>query len=97
MNTQAVHVGIYDTLADWEVGAAIAHINKDDWQKSPGRYRVVTVGSTTEPIVTMGGMRIVPDTTLDRVDPAGSVSRMSRGQRQSLDELTVCRSGLLGE
>ena len=72
MTTETVHVGIYDTLADWEVGAAIAHINKDRWQKQPGRNRVVTVGLTADPIVTMGGMRIVPDTTLDHVNPADS-------------------------
>ena len=40
-----VHMAVYDTLADWEVGHATAHINGDDWQREPGRYRVRTVGA----------------------------------------------------
>jgi putative intracellular protease/amidase len=67
-----VHLAVYDTLADWEVGYATAHIDNPAWQRDPGRYRVVTVGETPDPVVTMGGMRIVPDVTLDAVDPAVS-------------------------
>jgi hypothetical protein len=50
--TKHVHMAVYDTLADWEVGHATAHINSDDWQREPGRYRVRTVGaaSGTRPV-----------------------------------------------
>ncbi len=41
-------------------------------QKHPGRYRVATVGVTTEPVTTMGGMRIVPDIALTELTPAAS-------------------------
>jgi putative intracellular protease/amidase len=70
--TETVHVAVYDTFADWEVGHAIAHINKPTWHKQPGRYAVSTVGSTLDPITTMGGMRVVPDTTLDKIRPQDS-------------------------
>lgn len=80
MTTETVHVGIYDTFADWEIGAATAHINKvDEMQRQSGRYRVVTVGLTLDPIVTMGGMRITPDVTLDQVDPADSAMLILAG------------------
>lgn len=72
MLTSTVHVAVYDTLADWEVGHATAHINRGPWHKQPGRFRVVTVGATTEPVTTMGGMRIVPDMQLDDLDPHDS-------------------------
>jgi putative intracellular protease/amidase len=62
--TETVHVAVYDTLADWEVGYAIAHVAKPAWQKRPGRYAVVTVGASTKPVTTMGGMRVVPDLAL---------------------------------
>ena len=39
-----MHLAVYDTLADWEVGHATAHINNGQWQRQPGRYRVATVG-----------------------------------------------------
>lgn len=72
MIPQTVHLAVYDALADWEVGFAIAHIRDPQWQQTPGRYAVATVGATAEPVVTAGGVRIVPDTTLSRFRPADS-------------------------
>jgi putative intracellular protease/amidase len=70
--TDTVHLGVYDTLADWETGHAVAHINDPQFQREPGRYRVRTVAASAEPVTTMGGVRITPDLTLDEIDPAGS-------------------------
>ena len=72
MSRKTVHVAVYDTLADWEVGAATAHINKLSWQKEPGTFEVKTIGLTADPIATMGGMRIVPDAVLADLTPADS-------------------------
>lgn len=69
---ETVHLAVYDTMSDWEPGHATAHINNDRWQRQPGRYRVVTVGESSAPVTTVGGMRIVPDVTLDELSPAGS-------------------------
>lgn len=70
--TQYVHMAVYDTLADWEVGHATAHINNGNWQREPGRYEVRTVGESGAPVRTMGGMTITPDLALDKLDPADS-------------------------
>jgi putative intracellular protease/amidase len=70
--TEIVHLAVYDTLADWETGFATAHINSPSWHTTPGRFAVSTVGASTEPITTMGGMRITPDVTLADLTPAGS-------------------------
>lgn len=67
-----VHVAVYEGLADWEVGHAIAHINGPDWHRTPGQARVVTVGETLEPIRTMGGMQVVPDLALADLRPDDS-------------------------
>lgn len=72
MTTETVHVAVYDTLADWEVGHAIAHIRNELGQRIPGRYDVTTVGESHDPVTTIGGMRILPDLTLDRLTPDGS-------------------------
>ncbi|MFI6313633.1 type 1 glutamine amidotransferase family protein [Nocardia fusca] len=72
MTPKIVHVAVFDTLADWEVGAATAHINNDAWHREPGAYRTRTVGVSTEPVTTMGGMRIVPDIALAELTPADS-------------------------
>ena len=70
--TECVHLAVYDTLADWEVGHAIAHIRNPNWQRRPGRYDVRTVALTAEPVRTMGGVRIVPDLLLTELSPADS-------------------------
>lgn len=70
--TETVHVAVYDTFSDWEVGYATAHINRPRWHREPGRFRVLTVGASREPITTTGGMRISPDVTLAELEPADS-------------------------
>jgi putative intracellular protease/amidase len=72
MEIKTVHVAVYDTLADWEVGHAVAHIRGDAYQHSPGRHRIVTVAESLKPVTTAGGMRILPDMTLAELDPANS-------------------------
>jgi putative intracellular protease/amidase len=74
-----VHVAAYDTLADWEIGYATAHINKPLWHKQPGRFAVATVGANRNPVTTMGGMRVVPDTTLDEVSSQDSAMLILAG------------------
>jgi len=67
-----VHVAVHDTYADWEPGFATAHINRPDWQRKPGRYVVRTVGVSLDPIRTSGGLRVLPDITLDELSPCES-------------------------
>jgi putative intracellular protease/amidase len=72
MPATPVYLYVTDTLADWEPGYAIAHIRKPSWQRTPGRYTVRTVGATAAPVTTMGGVRILPDTTLAEISPETS-------------------------
>ncbi len=69
---QTIHLFVFDTLADWEPGFVVAGINNPDGQKAPGRYQVRTVAATRDPVTTIGGIRIQPDTALDRLNPAES-------------------------
>lgn len=72
MQTRNVHVYVFDSMADWEVGHAIGYINQPDYQTHPGRYRVRSVGPSLEPVTTLGGLKIVPDMTLADLKPADS-------------------------
>lgn len=67
-----IHLAVYDTLADWETGHATAHLRTGRYQREPGGYEIVTVGFTTDPVRTMGGLRITPDIALEDLSPAGS-------------------------
>jgi putative intracellular protease/amidase len=70
MMNKLVHMAVYDTLADWEIGYAVANINTPVWHD--GGYEVVTVALTLEPVTTMGGLTIQPAQALAELDPAGS-------------------------
>ncbi len=68
MEKQIVHLFVFNTLADWEIGFAVAGINNPEFQKHPGRYRVQTVGLDAEPVTTIGGLTILPDITLNELN-----------------------------
>lgn len=79
MTESIVHVALYDTLADWELGYATAHIARPLWHRDPDRFEVRTVGATTAPVTTMGGMRIIPDLSLDDLTPQDSAMLILAG------------------
>jgi putative intracellular protease/amidase len=79
---ETVHLAVCDTMSDWEPGHAIAHINGQQWQRSPGRFQVRTVAETREPITTMGGMRIVPDVTVAELEPESSAMLILVGDQR---------------
>jgi len=79
MEKQIVYLFVFDTLADWETGYAIAAINNPADQKHPGRYSVQTLGLTSDPVTTIGGMTILPDVSLDEVD-AGAMIILPGGE-----------------
>jgi len=53
---------VFNGLSDWEPGLAVAEINKSQ------DYSVKTVGFNEDTIVTMGGISIIPDCTIDEIN-----------------------------
>ncbi len=72
MPKETVHLAVYDTMADWEHGHAVAHINDPRFQREPGRYKIVTVAPTLNPVTTAGGVRVVPDLAVTELRPRDS-------------------------
>src|SRR5262245_9209147 len=64
MTTQTVYLALTDQLADWEYGHVAAQVSLQQFQARPGRYEIRTVGLTTDPIRTIGGVRMLPDIAL---------------------------------
>ena len=60
----AVYVLVFDGFADWEPSHALAELRRH------GRYRVEVVGLTRTPVLSMGGLRVLPSLTIGEVDPA---------------------------
>jgi len=72
MRQETVHVFVFDTLSDWEPAYVVAGINNPMFQLQPGRYVIRTVGQSTKPVKTMGGITILPDMDLASLKPADS-------------------------
>jgi putative intracellular protease/amidase len=70
METFTAHLGIYNTLADWEVGHLLVELRTGRFTGTS--WNIVTVAESLEPITTMGGLHVQPDMVLDDLDPASS-------------------------
>lgn len=53
---------VFNGFADWEPALAICEINKQ-----PGN-KIITVGFTNEIVTSMGGLKVIPDITLEKID-----------------------------
>jgi putative intracellular protease/amidase len=58
MATPALHLLVFNGFADWEPAYALAEARRS------GGYDVVTVGFTTAPVRSMGGLAVTPDRAL---------------------------------
>lgn len=67
MTTRQVVLFVFDGFSDWEAAYALAGINHPQLQRQPGRFQVRTAARTTDPVTTMGGLRVQPDLPLEAV------------------------------
>jgi putative intracellular protease/amidase len=79
---------VFNGLADWEPALALCEIRKS------GKYEVLTAGHSREAVVTMGGLKVMPDIAIDEIEaretaifmlPGGN--RWEEGPDQRVDEL----------
>ena len=63
MPDKAVYLLVVDGFADWEPAHAVAELRRS------ANYRVETVGLTHDPVVSMGGIRVLPSKAVGELDP----------------------------
>jgi putative intracellular protease/amidase len=89
VSTATVHCLVFEGFADWEPAFALAEVRRS------GGLEVTSVGFTSSPVTSMGGLRVLPDRTLAdiRVDqvrllllPGGDLWEGSY-PREPLDQL----------
>src|SRR5262245_24162639 len=59
---QTAYFLIFDGLADWEAALALAEINKNN------AAEIVSVGFSEAPIMTIGGLQLTPQATIENLD-----------------------------
>jgi putative intracellular protease/amidase len=70
MIARTAHLALYDSLADWEVGYLLVELRTGRFTGSA--WNVVTVAESLDPVTSMGGVRMLPDVTVEDLDPADS-------------------------
>ncbi|MCX8129540.1 MAG: DJ-1/PfpI family protein [Clostridia bacterium] len=71
-----VYLYVFDTMADWEVGYLNAEVQSGryfkKWQEP---LKIVSIGNTKDTIVTMGGLRVIPDIAIEEfnIDDAAAL------------------------
>lgn len=67
---ESIYLAVYDGISDWEYGYVLAHINSQEFQAFPDRFVIKMVGRNKESIRTKGGLTVVPDLSLDKLNPS---------------------------
>jgi putative intracellular protease/amidase len=57
------YVFVFDGLADWEPALALCEIRKS------GKYEVLAAGHSRKTVITMGGLKVQPDVSIDEIEP----------------------------
>lgn len=66
MKNKKVYMYVFDTMSDWEVGYLTAELNTGRYfKKGLKPLKVTTVGIDKNPIITMGGLKVLPEITID--------------------------------
>lgn len=64
--SENVYLYVMDTMSDWEIGYLTAELNSGRYfRKGLLPIKVMTVGINKCPIITMGGLSILPDTVVE--------------------------------
>lgn len=68
-----IYLYLLDTMADWEVGYAIAELNSQRFFGERKEWKVVTCALGKAPVRTAGGVTLLPDVELASVEVSDAV------------------------
>ena len=67
---RTLYLYIPNTMADWETGHILAELRSGRYLKDPAlRYNIVPCGRTTDAVMTMGGIRMIPEVLIHDIRP----------------------------
>lgn len=96
MNNRMIYVYIFNTMADWEPAYVLAELNsKRYFRKDAPNLTVRTCALTRDAIQTMGGLTVVPDLTVDEIEPQNGALLLLPGGDKWLDPSRTPSSEML--
>jgi putative intracellular protease/amidase len=72
MELQTVHLFLPELFTDLEPAFVVFVINTPPWPTLPRRYQVKTVAESSTAVTTAGGVTVLPDMTLEELEPSQS-------------------------
>ncbi len=86
MAANTIYMYVLDTLSDWEPVYILSELNSGrGFKPEADRYTVKTFGINKDPVVTMGGITILPDLDIDEVDASDCAVLLLPGADTWLD------------
>lgn len=83
---QQVYLYVLDTMADWEAPYICAELNSGRYfKKGLSPLKVITVGLEKTPVITMGGIKIMPELTLAECNIQNAAALILPGGNTWLD------------
>lgn len=66
--TRLLYLYVLNTMADWEPAYLLSELVSGRFLSSPEKkYQLCLCGLTRDPVTTMGGLKLVPDITIDEI------------------------------
>lgn len=85
---QHVYLYVFDTMADWEAPYICAELNSGRYfKKGLSPLKVITVGLNKTPVITMGGIKIMPELALPECDMQNTAALILPGGNTWLDAM----------
>jgi len=82
-----IYMYVFNTLSDWEPSYIVSELNSGRaFKKTAGKYNVKTFGLTKDPVTTMGGIKILPDLTIDEISAENTALLLLPGGDTWMDE-----------
>src|SRR5215472_13255898 len=72
MELQTVHLFLPEWFTDLEPAFVVFVINTPPWPTLPRRYQVKTVAESSTALTSAGGVTVLPDMTLEELEPSQS-------------------------
>lgn len=70
-----IYLYILESMAEWEVGYILQAISMESMLKKQNREFVIkTISTSKNPIQTIGGLSIIPDCLIDKIDENNMVA-----------------------
>ncbi len=85
---KTIYIYLLDSMAEWEIGNILQAVSMEKAvRKEEPEYQVKTFGLTRNPVKTIGGLRLIPDLSIDEIIEEDMVALLLPGGETWSDKM----------